>query len=101
MAIIFPMDAALDSDLFSFKDNMFVSEASTVRGPRHYRIYDDAADVGIAIKSSRTGTIIIFHLIGQTVDRDGDMIAEIYGPIPAHVKKYHLARNMTIKIFND
>lgn len=62
---------------FSFKDNCFVQEASTLthglHGPHDGRVYDDACDVGFIMVSHHTGNSILF--VQDGVDMNGDDVA--------------------------
>lgn len=59
----------------SASGNMLVAEASDF-GPafRIERLYNDACDVGIAIRSNRTDVVKTFALI-ETERRDGELVA--------------------------
>jgi hypothetical protein len=50
----------------------FSEEASTCRFPGPYRLYDDAADEGVWVKSHKTGETLPFMLIEHDKDREGD-----------------------------
>ena len=71
--IIFPDVHAFDSYEFTFKNNVLSAEASTLCYRDSYRIYDDACDVGIAIRSARTGVVVRFYESRTDSDRDGDV----------------------------
>ncbi len=64
--------------LFHVSGTTLVAEASDF-GPLRdgiwwiSRIYADAADVGIAIRSHHTGKVVVFGLVEQKKDREGDL----------------------------
>jgi hypothetical protein len=59
--------------MFSFKNNTFVAELSTLGDPRLERVYDDAADYGFSIVSKKTGKSAVFAFVG--FDRCGEEVA--------------------------
>ena len=58
------------------------------------RLYSDACDVGIAVRSHHTGRIEPFCLV-RTEERDGDLLAWQFGPAPGN------DTGLTVTIFND
>lgn len=62
--------------------------------PWLHRLYDDACDEGIAIRSHHTGVVQRFYL-ERTEERDGDLLAW-------HFKPTHQNQNIkSVVIFND
>lgn len=95
--------------LFSFKDNLFTCEISTLsegsRRPVFGRVYDDACDEGITLVSERTGQHIVF--VVDDIDYYGpEHEREIGGwrlkPAPEGVRgnRKHLA-DLRMLIIND
>lgn len=82
-------------------DKKFVTELSDLLGgtnrPFMSNIYDDAADVGLRIRS-HTGREEIFHLTDVIRDADGDITVWIFKPI--NTKSLRL-RGVTVHILND
>lgn len=64
------------------------------RGDFWGRIYDDAADLGFAIVSKRTGNSETFYLAGELRDQEGDVYAWEFMPINQNL-------NMKVTVFND
>lgn len=58
------------SSLFSFKDNVFVTDASDLGDFDLGRVYDDACDEGFTIISAKTGKAAVF------VEIESDYCAE-------------------------
>lgn len=58
------------------------------------RLYNDARDVGIAIRSHHTGRLERFALT-RTEERDGDLLAWHFSPAPGN------KTGLTVIIFND
>jgi hypothetical protein len=92
---------AFDSDRFSFHDTTFVAEASDFNGDvsLQRQIYDDACDVGIAIRSKKTGKVMHFYLHDTVMDREGDIQCWEYLSCPEDVRKYN--QELKVTIFND
>src|SRR5664279_5038248 len=94
------LNGAIDSTDFTFKDNVFSAEASDFKGRNVERqIYDDACDVGIAIRSVITGAVIKFFLHDIVKDAE-DILYWEYHPCYEDVRK-HGVRDLRVKIFND
>lgn len=95
------------SSLFSYNKDMntLVSEISTLaRGNSHLRvgrIYDDACDVGIEIKSEKTGNKIKFYLEREVTDDEGDFQYWTFKPLEVEVNKNPALRGMMVTVFND
>lgn len=73
------------------------------------QVYNDAADVGIAIRSHRTGKLAIYTL-KSTDEKDGNIRAWEYAPAPRHesmmcpkgdVARWEDYKNTSVVIFND
>lgn len=66
--------SVISADHFSFKNKVFVTEASQLRGSSPFgSLYNDAADVGFLLHSSKTDSAVPFYL--SSVDKSGDEIA--------------------------
>ncbi len=59
------------------------------------RLYNDACDIGIAIRSHHTGAIERFCLHKEMVDREGDLQGWVFKPCPESKS------DLTVTIFND
>lgn len=95
------IDGAYDSDCFSFKDNTFVCEASDLsRHDVSSLMYDDAIDIGIAIKSARTGVVTKFYCAETHRDNDHDITHWVFLPTSDHACNPDLAQ-LKVTIFND
>lgn len=91
----------LDRFIYNKLDGTLVAEASDFGPSRNgrgwlQRLYDDAADVGIAILSQTTGRVERFYLIEEHVDRDGDLTHWEFEPCN---KKLSTVKRVII--FND
>lgn len=81
-------------------------EASTLGlRPGHVweRLYDDACDVGLALRSHKTGEVSTWYLCeGETkVDSEGDVQHWILKPTAESVRKHRGLDGYTLKIYND
>ena len=54
----------INSSKFSFKNNTFVAELSSLGDPKLERVYDDAADYGFTVISAKTGNPAVFVFVG-------------------------------------
>lgn len=99
-------------DSFAYPSNLFtssrdpngtitlVAEASTLRYDLPRQIYDDACDVGIAIRSDRTGRIVRFYLTGE--DTDGEDVAGWrFEPIAEDTRRVPGSGRTRVLIIND
>lgn len=104
MAIILTDSAAYPAKAFSVSRSdgfvTLVAEASDLgfRGSR--RIYDDACDVGVAVRSERTGQTVRFYEKDQDV-REGHVCGWWFEPIPEDVRRGRVPANARILIIND
>lgn len=99
MAMLPPRNA-LSTDRFSYdyKSRAFTAEASEI-GWRPgqlpvVQLYDDAADVGIWLRSSRTGVNQPFYLEQTEKDREGGVVAWHFSPCDDKLVA-------TVTVFND
>lgn len=72
--------APFSSRDFSRDGDMLVAEASTCGGPSLQQIYNDACDVGIAIRSERTGVVCRFLLVDHD-ENDGEVAGWRFEPL--------------------
>lgn len=97
-----------DATAFNIKDftvdpkaKLLTCEASTLRlvpGEVGFQIYDDACDVGYAIRGAHHTT---WFYETEEVKRDGDVLYWDYKPIAEHVRKNPAIAGWTLRIFND
>ena len=85
------------------EDKTMSCEASTlgIRSPE-YQLYDDACDVGICLRSHKTGKLASFYV--YDVDKDASD-EDIYGwhlkPCPESLRKCPELKGWTVLIIND
>lgn len=107
MTIILNDTFAYDSSLFTVSPHsdgtkVLVAEASDLgyHGPR--RIYDDACDVGVAIRSHRTGRLVRFYLDSEDRDHTGEDVAGWrFRPIAEDARRVPGAARTSVLIIND
>src|SRR4051812_3614743 len=93
---------AIEATKFTFHNRAFIAEASDLTGHELFRqIYDDAADVGFAIRNPKTGNVMRFHLAEEHKDREGDTTHWTFHPIPADLRKHPCLADLKVVIFND
>ena len=59
------------------------------------RLYNDACDIGFAIRSEKTGKVIRFSLSNEEKDREGDLVAFHFSPVETN------SGVREVVIFND
>ncbi len=108
MTIILGEASAIPGELFTITKEpsgrtTMVAEASDVGYRSPLRIYDDACDVGIAIRSRRTGRVVRFYLAHEDNDRSGEDIAGWwFKPIAEDARKLSVKdRQIDVLIIND
>lgn len=109
MTVLNPSACASPHDKFSYDngDCVFVAEASTLgftaaRGGGEAmlrRIYDDACDVGIAIRGRND--VVWFYLESEDRDREGDVAGWRFKPIAEHVRRYPAIAGTSVLVIND
>jgi len=92
----------LSSALFTWSrtDNLLVAEMSTLQGNGligFARVYDDACDQGMTIRSARTGREVPFA-VTHTEIRDGDTLYWDLEPVDAAGRVVY---DCKARIFND
>ena len=92
----------VSSDKFTVGKNKktLFSEASDLGNVTHQPLYDDACDVGIAIRSVKTGILITFHLT-ENIFANGEVSGWKYEPLPSDVAANPECAGLVVTIFND
>lgn len=81
-----------------------VAEASDLGlrpGHQWEQLYDDACDVGIVLRSHRTGMLSRWYLHETKRDADGDVICWIFHPCSESINKHLALASYTLRILND
>lgn len=105
MAIILTETNAFSSRHFSCSPNddgtvTLVAEASTLGYHSPSRIYDDACDVGVAVRSDKTGKTIRYYLSDQDVCNE-DVAGWRFEPIAEDARRIPGAARTKLLIIND
>lgn len=92
----------ISSDRFTFKNRVFVCEASDL-GPNFtfVRIYDDAADAGFTMVSARTGKYANFYLVNTFRDGEGDVTHWLLKPTSEAIRRNPGLTGTEVHILND
>jgi hypothetical protein len=93
MAILSP--PVVSSGIFTMSQGAMVAEISDL-GPTFQmgRVYDDACDEGLTVRSERTGKLVVFA-VSRRVEREGEVLAwELESVTPG-------ARGHKMVLFND
>lgn len=89
------------SSMFTVTGHQLSAEASDM-GNRHLQpLYDDAADVGFAIKSDKTGNVVIFSVVDVKRDGEGELQYWTYAATADCIRKYPECRKVQVLVFND
>jgi dipeptidyl aminopeptidase/acylaminoacyl peptidase len=89
---------------YSDKDKTVVSEASDLDNRHLERIYDDACDVGFAVKSEKTGAVVVFVMTSPIYHGEGEdreISGWNYEPADFSIRQYPSCLGMKATIFND
>jgi hypothetical protein len=88
--------APIPSSRFTYDavNRMLVAEASDLGGYLR-RLYDDACDVGFAVRSDRTGAVAVFALSGEIREpRENELVALDFASVDGSCP-------VTVRVFND
>lgn len=92
------------SKMFTVSGNKLVAEASDM-GNRHLQpLYDDACDVGFAVKSERTGKVVTFVMQSPFYKGEGEdreLGGWHYVPTSESFRNVPECQNMEATVFND
>ena len=93
------------SDMFSWQRTptgmTLVGEASDL-GNRHLQpLYDDACDVGFAVKSTHTGAVVTYAMSRVMKDNEGEIQRWDYEPTSESVRNVPDCAGTRAVIFND
>lgn len=91
------------SDQFTYIPNTktFVAESSDLENRHLERIYDDACDVGLSIKSVKTGVVITYYMESVHFNAERELTYWTYKPISEDVRKHPEVADTHVAIFND
>jgi hypothetical protein len=64
-------------------------------------LYDDACDVGIALKNYKTGNITRWSIMTTERDSDRDLVAWVLAPTPESLRKWPEMYGHKMIILND
>ena len=89
------------SKMFTVTDkNRLSCDASDMMNRQFQQIYDDVADLGFAVRSDKTGAVVIYSLI-ETLKKDGEVVAWQFTPITESIRKHPACRHTVVTVFND
>ena len=91
------------SNLFRWnkEEQCLIAEASELHNQHLQRMYDDACDVGLAVRSEKTGNVVEYAL--TEVDRDGEfeVLCWVYEPTDESVRLVPGCENTSVLVYND
>lgn len=83
------------------KQDSLVCEASDIQFKGAERLYDDACDVGISIRSHHTNRVVRFYLMATERDVDRDITAWTFQACPEEQDRNGSWINLNVVIWND
>lgn len=87
--------------MFCWTGHQLSSEASDM-GNRHLQqLYNDACDVGFAVKSEHTGEVVTYVMVSVKKDAESDILYWTYSPTIESQRKVPACIGTTAVIFND
>lgn len=93
----------LSSKLFDYdhETNTFSAWMSELGPQPFHPVFNDAADVGVSIVSSKTAAIADFYISLTEKDVEHDIVAWHLIPTPDTIKLFPLLKDTKVVIFND
>jgi hypothetical protein len=80
---------------------VLLNEASSMFNRHLQPLYNDACDIGFAVKSETTGNVVVYYMTEVVKDGTGEVVAWDYMPTPDSIKKYPLCATTVARVFND
>lgn len=80
---------------------LLVCEASDIGLKRLEPLYDDAADVGLALINPRTGNVTRWSLLEEIRDQEHELLGWMLAPTPETVRKQPELKGYQLNIVND
>lgn len=81
--------------------NDLIVEASTIGFRKLEQLYDDACDVGVVLRSPRTGAVVRWYLTEEVKDGEGDVLEWKFKPCSESVYTNPSVRDCILRIAND
>jgi len=78
-----------------------IAEDSSLGHVRPMRLYSDSADIGIAIRSAKTGEVGRWYYFGVKNDQEGELVYWIYRPTIETARQFPHLANTLLHILND
>ncbi len=81
---------------------LLIVEASDLQLRALERLYDDAADVGLALRNPRTGNVTRWALLTEVRDpRENELLGWMLAPTPETLRKQPELKDYQLNIIND
>lgn len=85
----------------SLRRRLLIAEWSEIGLPTLQRLYDDAADVGLALRNPLTGNVTRWALREELRDGEHELIALILVPTPETCSEQPWLKGYEMHILND
>lgn len=91
------------SSFFTWSQGVAHAEASDMENRHLQPLYDDACDVGFAIKSDKTGEVVTYVMERPVYDEgeDHELLEWRYVPTNESIRKVPACANSKAVIYND
>jgi hypothetical protein len=86
---------------YTHVNKILVSEASDMENRHLQQIYDDACDVGFAVKSETTGNVVTYVMSEVLKNGEGEIEGWKYTPSYESIRKYPACADTKAIVFND
>ncbi len=93
----------INSDLFSHsaRRKVLVAEISDIGLARFQPLYNDACDVGFALRNPKTGNVTRWVVCGEVTDQEHDIVSWKLVPTPESLRSNPQLAGYSITLFND
>lgn len=93
----------LDAKLFTWNriDRIAVTEHSDLGNTPWRQLYDDACDVGIAVRNAHTGALTHWYLHEEKRDAEGDLTVIVFRPTIETLWRLRYMNGWEIHVLND
>lgn len=93
----------VNSSLFSHfpKTKRLVADLSDIQVKRFQQLYDDACDVGFALRNEKTGNVTRWSVSDEVRDNENELVAYTLFPTPESVRAQPVLQGYSITLLND
>jgi hypothetical protein len=86
----------------SARNGLLIGEVSDIGLHGFERLYDDACDVGLALRNPRTGNVTRWALLEEVRDpRENELLGWMLVPTPETIRKQPELKDYQLNLVND